>query len=81
MDIPKRKYEKRKEKARDFWIRVMTDYNAGMTPSEIAKRYRNPKTHRAYTREHIHWILNKMRKMTTRQFDAYMTKKESKIKN
>ena len=81
MDIPKRKFKKRIQKAREFWLRVMTDYNGGMTPSEIAARYKNPKTKKHYTREHIHWILKKMRKMTPKQFDDYMNKKESKIKN
>lgn len=53
----------RKERAREFWMRVATDLNSGMTPAVIAKRYRNPATGKRYTREHIYWIIRTIRKM------------------
>ena len=53
----------RVERAREFWMRVATDLNAGMTPAKIAQRYINPNTGKHYTREHIYWVINVLRKM------------------
>lgn len=51
---------KRKKEASDFWLRVATDYNAGMTPEDIAGRYKNPKTHKNYTVKHIYWVIRQL---------------------
>jgi len=61
MEIKYQGHEQRKRKASDLWLRVGTDYNGGMPAREIAKRYTNPKTGKHYTREHIYWILNKLK--------------------
>ena len=61
MKIQYQNHEKRKKVAKDFWLRVVTDYNGGMSAETIASRYRNPKTKKAYTRQHIYLILRKMR--------------------
>jgi hypothetical protein len=45
----------------ELWLRVATDFNGGMRAKDIAKRYTNPKTGKPYTREHIYWILNKLK--------------------
>lgn len=50
----------RKKEAMDFWLRVATDYNAGMSPTVIATRYINPKTNNNYHVKHIRWILRKL---------------------
>lgn len=73
MKLPKQNYTKRKTEAREFWVRVATDYRGGMTPTEIAARYVNPKTGKNYTREHIHWVLNKIRSMPASELEKYMT--------
>lgn len=73
MKLPKQNHIKRKTEAREFWVRVATDYRAGMTPTEIAQRYINPKTNKPYTREHIHWVLNQIRKMPITELEKYMT--------
>lgn len=51
---------KRKKTATDFWLRVATDYNGGMTPDEIAGRYENPKTRKPYTVKHIYWVIRQL---------------------
>lgn len=71
MEISKNGFQKRKKDALEFWLRVATDYNAGMTPTEIAKRYRNPKTHKRYSRGHIQWILKKLRTIPASELDKY----------
>ncbi len=60
MEIELRGHARRKKKAKDFWLRVATDYNGGMSPSTISKRYINPKTQKSYTREHIYWVLRQV---------------------
>lgn len=72
MDIPKQRHYQRKKEAREFWLRVATDYNAGMTPKEIAERYTNPNTGKPYTREHIHWILKKLRETPAEEIEKYV---------
>lgn len=51
---------KRKKVATDFWLRVATDYNGGMTPEDIATRYKNPRTSKPYTVKHIYWVLRQL---------------------
>jgi hypothetical protein len=61
--MPKVQYQKhsnRKQRAREFWLQVAADYNAGMSAATIAQRYANPDTGKKYTREHIYWILRKV---------------------
>ncbi len=52
---------KRKKEASDFWLRIATDINAGLTPDEIAGRYTNPKTNKPYTRQHIYWVIRQLK--------------------
>lgn len=61
MEIKYQKHTMRKKQARDFWIRVATDFNGGIPASKIAKRYTNPKTGKPYTREHIYYILKQVK--------------------
>lgn len=51
---------KRKKLATDFWLRVATDINGGMTPDEVAGRYKNPKTGKPYTVKHIYWVIRQL---------------------
>jgi hypothetical protein len=46
----------------DFYLRVVTDINAGLTPIQIAARYTNPITGKPYTRQHIYWIIRKLKR-------------------
>lgn len=50
-----------RSQARQFWRQVVDDYNAGISPTEIAKRYINPKTGRNYHRTTIHDIIKRVR--------------------
>jgi hypothetical protein len=61
MEMELHGHEKRLKKAKDFWLRVATDLNAGMLPADIAKRYTNPITKKPYTREHIYWIIRQLK--------------------
>jgi hypothetical protein len=45
----------------ELWVKVATDYNAGMSPEQIRNRYTNPKTGKPYTRGYIYWVLNKIK--------------------
>lgn len=52
----------RRERAEAFWSQVWEDNKKlGLTPSEIARKYRNKSTGKNYTREHIHYVLRKFR--------------------
>jgi len=54
--------ENLKRKTRKFWVKVVADYNSGMTAREIAKKHINPRTGKNYTREHILTIVREMQK-------------------
>jgi len=62
MDIEYQGHSRRSKKAIELWLNVAKDYNDGMAPEEIANKYVNPKTGKNYTREHIYWILARVRK-------------------
>ena len=49
----------RKQRTRDVWMRIATDYNAGMTVEEIRKRYKKPDG-KMYARGSIYLILKKV---------------------
>lgn len=70
MKIQKRGHENRKQKAREFWLRVGTDYASGMTATQIAARYKNPVTGKNYTPEHIHLILKQLREKTIEEIEV-----------
>jgi len=53
-------YRKRKA-TMDFWLKVATDLNAGLTPREISTRYINPHTDKNYTREHIYYVIREIK--------------------
>ena len=55
--------ENLKRKTRKFWVKVVVDYNNGMTAKEIAAKYINPRTGKNYSREHIYTIINEMSKV------------------
>lgn len=61
MEIKYQKHDQRKKQAKDFWLRVATDYNGGLSASKIAKRYTNPRTGKPYTREHVYFILKRIK--------------------
>lgn len=60
-EIKYQKHTKKTEKALEFWRQVVADYNSGMRAVDIADRYVNPNTGLNYTREHIYYILRRMR--------------------
>ena len=53
--------KKLKEETRSFWLKVVEDYNSGMKPDDIAKKYINKRTGKPYSRPHIHSIIKQMR--------------------
>ncbi|MBV6514243.1 MAG: hypothetical protein MOGMAGMI_01824 [Candidatus Omnitrophica bacterium] len=48
-------------KKSDLWVRVLTDYMGGMSASDIAKRYYNPKTKKPYTRGYVYWVIQRLK--------------------
>ena len=61
--ITKQGRRKVKAEAFEFWLKVGTDYLGGATPTEISRKYINPKTGKHYSRQHIHWIINRLNEM------------------
>lgn len=61
MKIQYQGHKRRTERAKDLWVKVATDYNAGMSPEVIRKRYKNPNTGEPYSRGYIYWVLNKIK--------------------
>lgn len=59
MKIKYQGHQRRTDAAMDICIRVATDYNAGMSVPDIQKRYKSPKTNKAYTRAGIYKMLKK----------------------
>ena len=53
-------HEKRKEKAKETWLRVLSEYNTGKSATEIAKQFTNPQTRKPYTRGYVYWVLKKV---------------------
>lgn len=47
-------HTKRTEAAREKWLRIATDVNAGMSIPDIATRY-------GYTRQHVYLIIRKLK--------------------
>lgn len=45
----------------EFWLEVAKRFNAGEDPKDIANSIINTKTNRPYRREHIYWILRKLK--------------------
>lgn len=64
MEITYQGHKKRSQRAHDLWLRIATDFNAGMSAKDIASRYTNPITKRPYTREHIYLVLRKIKTET-----------------
>lgn len=62
MNIKYRGHQKRTEEAKEFWLRVATDFNGGMSVPDIAKRYINKRTGKNYHPKHIYYILRQLRK-------------------
>jgi hypothetical protein len=56
-----RGHQPRVDKSIDIWLSVATDFNGGMEPKDIAKRYISPKTGKHYTREHIYWMIKQLK--------------------
>lgn len=53
--------ENRKRQTRKFWVKVVNDYNSGISAADIAAKYTNPRTGKSYSRQHIHMIIRFMR--------------------
>lgn len=63
VNIKYQKHDKRKTRAQAFWGQVVGEYNGGKSAQDIASSYINPATGKNYTRAHIYWILQKMKKL------------------
>lgn len=50
-----------KAKTREFGLKIIEDYNAGMPVPQIAQKYTNPKTGKPYSAGRIHAIIKQMR--------------------
>lgn len=61
MKVQYQGHKRRTEHAMELWVKVATDYNAGMSPEQIRHRYTNPKTGKAYSRGYIYWVLKKVK--------------------
>lgn len=61
MDIKYQGHGRRSKRAISFWLQVAQEYNDGIPPEEIAEKHINPKTGKPYTREHIYWILKRVK--------------------
>lgn len=62
MEITYQKHSNRKRQAIDLWLKMATDFNAGIPAKAIAKRYTNPYTRKPYTRGYVYIILRKLAK-------------------
>lgn len=63
VNVKYQNHDKRKTRAQAFWKQVTKEFNAGRTAQDIADSYINPATGQNYTRQHIYWILKKMRQI------------------
>ena len=63
MNINYQQHQQRISRAKDFWLKVIADYNAGMSAQTICERYINPNTGRHYSREHIYWVLKQAQRL------------------
>lgn len=61
MKIKYQGHSRRTERAKELWVKIATDYNAGLSPEQIRKRYTNPNTNKPYTRAYIYWVLNRVK--------------------
>jgi hypothetical protein len=61
MEVKYQGHEKRKQEARELWIAIATDLNAGMDIETVRLRHPNKKTGKPYHRTHIYWILRQIR--------------------
>ena len=67
MKIQYQGHKRRTERAMELWVKVATDYNAGMSPEQIRNRYENPKTGKPYSRGYIYWVLNKIKTLPVKE--------------
>lgn len=61
MTIQHKGHKERKDRAEAFWGQVWAEFNNGMTPLQIARKYINPVTGKNYNRSTIYWILSKFK--------------------
>jgi hypothetical protein len=61
MEIKMQGHSRVSKKAAEFWFSVLKDYHEGLSAQKIAKKYTNPRTNKAYTRQHIFWILKQIK--------------------
>lgn len=52
---------KRKSVTKEFWLRIVKDYNSGLSATDISAKYINKRTGKPYSRQHIHMIIRLMR--------------------
>lgn len=63
MKVKYRGFKKVTETARQMWLLMANDYNNGVDPNEIVKKYINPRTGKHYTRPHLYWVLKQVAKL------------------
>ena len=67
MSIPKEFYDQRKKEAISVWIKMLELSRAGVKPRDIAQRFTNSQTGKPYTREHVYFVLRKIKTMTIKE--------------
>jgi hypothetical protein len=59
LELGKGKHAVRTQDKQDLWLRILTDYSAGIPAEQIAKRYYNEQTGKHYTRGYVYWVIDR----------------------
>lgn len=59
LELGKGKHAIRTQDKQDLWLRILTDYSAGIPAEQIAKRYYNEQTGKHYTRGYVYWVIDR----------------------
>jgi hypothetical protein len=60
MKVKYQRHKLRTERAKETWLKMAKDYNDGISPDDIIKKYINPRTKKNYTRAHLYWVLKQV---------------------
>jgi len=63
MKVKYKGHSRRTKVAKSLWLKMAEDYDNDIPPAEIAKKYKNPKTGKPYTRGHVYWVLERLQKI------------------
>jgi len=63
MEIKYKGHTNRTENAKKLWLKIVKDYNGGLTVEEIRDKYKNPSTGKKYTRPYIYWVFKRVQNL------------------